>query len=387
MGRITDRAGGIIKLSVSGASPERVLNACAFSGIELWGLRCVDAYSIEVFAHEAQLEDIKSICERSMCELSVLSVRGGSRWRKNAKRRIWLIITAALIIAALLISSLFIWEIDVTGNKRLSRGEILRALAEAGVTEGCFWPGLPVDIIRSELIADMPDIAWMTVNIRGSRASVLIEERQPKPEIYSESSNADIIASHSGVIRQISVLNGRALVTRGQPVLLGDTLISGAMESISGETRYVRALGSVQAETCYELRAVCPQFAAKKTETRKIFGRFALKIGKKRINFYFGSGKDIDECDKITHEYKLGISGLFTLPVSLISERFIFYEYELGDCCSVHELEAGLEAWLRDKIDGELISLDFSQGESGGQLIVTMRARCLENIAETAVMP
>ena len=88
MGRITDRAGGIIKLSVSGASPERVLNACAFSGIELWGLRCVDAYSIEVFAHEAQLEDIKSICERSMCELSVLSVRGGSRWRKNAKRRI-----------------------------------------------------------------------------------------------------------------------------------------------------------------------------------------------------------------------------------------------------------------------------------------------------------
>lgn len=87
-----------------------------------------------------------------MCGVSVLSIRGGSRWRKLARRRIWLIIAAAIIFLALVISSLFIWDFDVEGNEKLSSGEILRSLAECGVTEGTFWPGLPVDIIRSDII-------------------------------------------------------------------------------------------------------------------------------------------------------------------------------------------------------------------------------------------
>lgn len=44
---------------------------------------------------------------------------------------------------------------------------------------------------------------------------------------------------------------------------------------------------------------------------------------KKKNKFYFGSGKDIDECDKIVHEYNLGVEGLFALPVSLVREELI----------------------------------------------------------------
>ena len=387
MSKILYRAGGIIKLSITGAGPEAVLNACAFSGIELWGLKCLDAYSIEVFAHERQLEDIRKICVRCRCDAAVLSVRGGSRWRGKVKRRLGLVIAAVIVFAALIISSLFIWDIDIEGNNELSSGEILRNLAECGVVEGRFWPGLPVDMIRSRVIVNEPDIAWLTVNVRGSRATVLVEERAAKPEVYSESSSADIIAARSGVIRQMSVMNGKPLAVCGQPVLAGDVLISGAVDSITGDMRYVRALGVVQAETWYELTAVCPVQAAQKNEKSKSNRRFALKVGKNRINFYFGSGKDIDVYDKIIHEYKLGVSGLFTLPISVISEKLISYEHMDGKCCAAAELESGLEAWLRDKIDGQVIELDFSRNESAELLYVTMQARCLENIAETAELP
>ena len=283
-----------------------------------------------------------------------------------------------------MISSLFIWDFDVKGNKNLSSGEILRSLAECGVTEGTFWPGLPVDIIRSDIILKKPEIAWLTVNVSGSKATVLVEERAEKPEIYSESSAADIVASQSGVIRRLSVMNGKPLVSCGQTVMKGDVLVSGAMDSITGETRNVRALADVQAETWYERTAVCRLEEPIKTEKTKIARRFAIKLGKSRINFYFDSGKDIDGCDKITKEYKLGIKGLFTLPVGIITERYICYDYAAGECCTARELEDRLKDWLENSIDGKIETISFSHAESGGLLLVTMRAKCLENIAETA---
>ena len=384
MSKFIDRVGGIARLRITGVRPEGVLNACALAGIELWGLNCVDECCIDVFAHESSLEDIRKICIRCMCGVSVLSIRGGSRWRKLARRRIWLIIAAAIIFLALVISSLFIWDFDVEGNKNLSSGEILRSLAECGVTEGSFWPGLPVDIIRSDIILKKPEIAWLTVNVSGSKATVLVEERAEKPEIYSESSAADIVASQSGVIRRLSVMNGKPLVSRGQTVMAGDVLVSGAMDSITGETRNVRALADVQAETWYERTAVCRLEEPVKTVKTKTARRFAIKLGKSRINFYFDSGKDIDGCDKITKEYKLGISGLFTLPVSIITERYVCYDYAAGGCCTVRELEDRLKDWLENSIDGHIETISFSHAESGGLLLVTMRAKCLENIAETA---
>lgn len=387
MSGFIDRVGGIARLRITGVRPESVLNACALAGIELWGLNCVDECCIDVFAHESSLEDIRKICIRCMCGVSVLSIRGGSRWRKLARRRIWLIIAAAIIFLALVISSLFIWDFDVEGNEKLSSGEILRSLAECGVTEGTFWPGLPVDIIRSDIILKKPEIAWLTVNVSGSKATVLVEERAEKPEIYSESSAADIVASQSGVIRRLSVMNGKPLVSRGQTVMKGDVLVSGAMDSITGETRHVRALADVQAETWYERTAVCRLEEPIKTEKTKIARRFAIKLGKSRINFYFDSGKNIDGCDKITKEYKLGIKGLFTLPVSIITEQYVSYEYSAGGCCTARELEDRLKDWLENSIDGKIETISFSHAESGGLLLVTMRARCLENIAETAELP
>ncbi len=387
MSGIIDRAGGIVRLGIKGARPEAVLNGCAFAGIELWGLECVDECRVEVLARESQLEDIRKICLRCMCDAEVISIRGGSRWRKLIRRRVVLIIAAAIVFLLLILSSLFIWDIEVEGNKNISSGEILRSLAEYGIAEGCFWPGLPIDIIRSDVIAENPEIAWLTVNISGSKANVLIEERIEKPEIYSEINAADIIASHSGVIRRMSVMNGKPMAAAGQTVLAGDVIVSGTMESLTGGTRYVRALADIQAETWYELTAACPIETLRKTVTEKSTAKFALKAGKSRINFYFGSGKDIDVCDKITHEYKLGIPGLFTLPVSIISERYEYRDHTAGECCLPQELEARLEAWLRENVDGNIQEFSFSHAESGGLLVVTMRARCLENIAETVELP
>ena len=384
MSRIFERIGGIARLRITGASPEAFLNSCAFAGIELWGLECIDECCIEVSAKEGSLEAIRSLCLKSMCEVAVISIRGGSRWHRLARKRFALITAAAVSALLLLISSLFIWDIDIEGNESISDGELMNRLAEEGLVCGRYWPDLPLESVRSNVLCREPEIAWLAINISGSRAVVSVEERTPKPEIYAESAPADIVAAHSGVIRRMSILNGKTVVTSGQTVLTGDILVSGTMESITGEARKVRAMADVQAETWRELSAVCPAEAPGKGEILKRKTRFALKLGRKRINFYFGSGKDIDVCDKIINEYKLGIKGIFTLPISIVRECLEFREASPAVCRTARELEAELTARLEGIINGEVLSTAFSEAEKDGLLIVTMRAHCLENIAETA---
>ena len=77
----------------------------------------------------------------------------------------------------------------------------------------------------------------------------------------------------------------------------------------------------------------------------------------------------------------MGVRGLFALPVSWIRE-----EYRSGEGEGTDALPAGdrLKASLEEKIDGEILQARVSTAVRDGCLYVTLRAHCLENIAQTA---
>ena len=383
MSRIDRKVRGTVRYELCGACPESVLNACAMQALELMDLESIDACTLRVTVFENRAEEFQTLSRRCMCETEKLSQSGGSKSRRLVKRRMLLLIFALLTAGLLFLSSLFIWDIQVVGCQQLTQAQVLRALASCGVEQGSFRFGLNSDLVRSRILVELPEIAWMTVNVRGSRATVLILEREEKPEIYEEADAADIVAAKTGVIAKMSVLNGKTLVTPGQAVVEGETLISGTMDSITALPRQVRASGSVTAETWTELSAVRPAVENHKTgEAKKIF-RFALKFGEKRINLYLSGRNELDECDKIVYEYNIGIEGLFLLPVSIIKEELSFYETEAQPSAAGAEMEAALRAYLTETVDGEVLSADFSVNDGGELLCVTMHAHCLENIAET----
>ena len=47
-------------------------------------------------------------------------------------------------------------------------------------------------------------------------------------------------------------------------------------------------------------------------------------------------------------------------------------------------MESALLRRLEEQIDGEILDLSFSVGRADGLLLVTLRAHCVENIAQTA---
>ena len=379
-----DRIRGLVRTEICGAFPAGVLNRCAARGIRLQRVEPVDACCLRATVYEDELPELEAIVRESMCELTVLERRGGSRDRRLLRRRIALLLSLLLVLAALLTSSLFIWEIRVQGNERLSRGEILRALADCGVEEGSFWPGLSVDGVRSRMLTRLPELGWMTVNVSGSRALVTVVERQEKPEIWREHAGAEILAAKTGIVSRLTVFSGLPLVKPGQAVTAGEKLVTGELTDGLGERRHVRARAQVWADTWYERSAVCPLIGEKKCAAHRCWDRFALKIGKKRVNLYVSGGKTLDECDTIVHEYKLGAAGVFSLPLSLIREERVRWETTGAECAQLQRMEQRLQEDLAAEIDGEVLSASFSVTRRDGLLVVTLDAHGLEEIARTA---
>ena len=373
---------GYCRVEVCGAFPETVLNACAMQALELWNMKCEDDHTLRFCVYERDIPALEDIARRCMCDMSVLGTAGGSTRRRFLKNHVWLLVSLLAALGILAASSLFIWDIDVYGCDELSEGEVLRALSDCGVDCGAYWPALSVDMIRAGMLTRLPELAWMTVNVSGSRAIVLVEERVEKPEIYIESAGADIVAARTGIIRRLSVLNGTPLVGTGQSVTAGETVISGTMESLSRDARYVRAQGGVTADTWYELSAVCPAQMQEKTPRAGVRRRFALKFGKSRYNFYFSSGNTVDGCDKIIHNYNAGIRGLFAMPVTLVVEELRPYRLSGTVPADTAAMGARLEARLEDGLRGVVLSSSVTEGDNGGLAVVTLRAACRENIAQ-----
>lgn len=372
---------GVCIAEVSGACPEALLNACAINGLELWSMECVDRCTLHFCFYEKNRDELCALAEKSMCDVKVQTLSGGSRLYDFVKRHLGLAVTLLSALALLSFSTMFIWDMQVYGNEKLSDGEILRALSKCGVDCGTFWPTVDKELLRSNMLLELPELAWMTVNIRASSAEVLVSERQEKPEIYEESDSADLIAGKTGIIKHVFARNGKVLAQPGSSVVKGEVLISGCMDSITAQPRYVRSQGEVMAETWQEICSVNPIQKEIKTAYKRPQRRVAVKFGQRRLNFYFGGRKTVDGCDKIIDNYIIGIKGAFTLPISLVVEKYILYETQLQSISEYEEMAGRLSDELERRAEGEILSQSITGATRNGLELATLRAACLENIA------
>ena len=384
--RLSEILRGSVRAEVSGAAPQRLLNAMSEADMPFWDAVPQDAFTIRLGLYSRDLRDAKALATRCQCELKLLRESGAPVVKRRLRRRVALLVTAVSCFALLAASSLFAWDIRVEGNEQVSTGEILRALAGCGVEPGAFWPGWSSDEIRNSVILDIPELAWLGVSVDSSRAVIRVRERTEAPELVNSEGMGSVTARTTGIIDSMRVYQGAPLVAVGDAVVAGETLVSGEMPSEVGDTRYVRASAEIRARTWYEMSASAPlEYSG--LEQSDCRTRWALVIGDKRINFYLGSSQTPAGCGKIITEYPLAWEGVFTLPVTLVREQTLEYD-SAAAAEDEEELSGRLEAVLRSTLErelsgrGEILDAQFTSSASDGRLVVTMRAECMEDIAE-----
>ena len=386
MPRLSEILRGSVRVEVSGAAPQRLLNAMSEADMPFWDAVPQDAFTIRLGLYSRNLRNAKALATRCQCELKLLRESGAPVVKRRLRRRVALLVTAVSCFALLAASSLFAWDIRVEGNEQVSTGEILRALAGCGVEPGAFWPGWSSDEIRNSVILDIPELAWLGVSVDSSRAVIRVRERTEAPELVNSEGMGSVTARTTGIIDSMRVYQGAPLVAVGDAVVAGETLVSGEMPSEVGDTRYVRASAEIRARTWYEMSASAPleYSGLEQSDSRT---RWALVIGDERINFYLGSSQTPAGCGKIITEYPLAWEGVFTLPVTLVREQTLEYD-SAAAAEDEEELSGRLEAVLRSTLErelsgrGEILDAQFTSSASDGRLVVTMRAECMEDIAE-----
>lgn len=367
----------MIKAEICGAESEMLLNAAAAQGILLWNIEAQENFVTKACLYAGDREEFEALAGKCMCSVSFEAQRD---IKKLLMRRLPFLAVFSLCLLLIICSGFFIWDIDINGDADVSKGAILRALSDAGLETGSFRPDVDPELVRSRALTELPELSWLGVSLAGSRAEVTVIGREEQPPLYGEKKFSDIEAAKTGVIKDISVYSGQSLVRAGQAVNKGDTLVTGVVESITAEARLVRSEAEINAYTRYELSARIPAEGEEKVPTGHTHERFALVFGKKRINFYFGGRNNIDECDKIIYEYKIGIEGVFALPVTLVRESMREYRLKSVEngTESVKEL---LYDTLKSEVNGEILNCGYSSALADGILRVTLRAQCLENIA------
>lgn len=387
---------GSVCAEVTGAFPERFLNLCAQEGIGFWALEWPDSTTLRLRVSLRDAGRLDGLAKRVMCEVSVQTRSGMPSFLARFRRRYALLLGLALSLCAVGVLSRFILTVDVQGNEHVPTAVILEELKRLGVYPGVYGPSIHESEVCNEALLGLPDLAWISVNLHGTRAEVLVRERSPKPDIVDESIPTHVVADGSGIITHMEVLTGQALFQEGDTVVEGEIVISGVVDlpepaysEIDLGTLTVHAEGRVYARTWRTLTAVLPLEAAVKEYTGAETSRWSLTIFGHRLQFYKNGGISYERYDKIKNTHTLTLPGGREMPLTLTEETVREYrvstasiDVEAGEALLRRRLEARLTGLLETR-EGEALKTDYTVVRRNGMLTVTLAAECSEQIGKT----
>ena len=390
--RLVNALRGSARLEVAGPFPERFLNLCAQGGIQFWGVAWLEPTRLRLTVARRDGGRARALGERAGCAVTPAGEAGAPAFLARFRRRYALLAGLTLSLAAVCVLSQFILTVEVEGNETVPTAEILTALRRQGLGVGTYGPGLDEESVGRRALMDLPGLAWLSVNLHGTRAQVLVREALTAPEPEDETQLGDIVARASGILTGVSPLSGEALVEPGDTVAEGDVLISGTVvldapqysEKENLGTMEVRARGEVTARTWRTLTAAIPLEAPVKAYTGEARSRWTLTLFGRRFDFFGKGGISAPGYDKISRTWTLTLPGGREMPLALTRETCRAYALEtapLNREAARALLEAELYAALEETVgEGEILRAGFDAGEADGLLTVTLRAECAEEI-------
>ena len=379
---------GTVKITVESGFPERVLNLCSAHGIAFWEMEWHAPTTFSIKLSRRNFLRLRRLAKKLDCKITVDRKAGVPFFVNRFRRRYVLLAGLALAAALVLFGSFFVWDFEIEGNETVSDERILRALEAEGVTYGTFGLGIHPETLKNHILMEIPELSWMTVNVTGFRATVIVRERVTPPPLRDTRTGANVVAEKDGLVTLVQLYGGHAEVMKGSTVTEGQLLISGVVDIDDRGAYFTRGEGKVWARTWYDLAARIPKTVQEKTYTGREKCVYTLILGKQRIKILPGSSISYNDYDKITDKMKLRLPGGVSLPVTL--ERVTAREYALTErAIDAEEAKARAQAALRRQLsdrmheDGAIRQSTLTARDAGAVYEVTLHAECEEQIGKT----
>ncbi|HZJ82589.1 MAG TPA: sporulation protein YqfD, partial [Clostridia bacterium] len=244
---------GYLLIKVEGLSLEKFINLCVSRGIKLWGIKRVGYTSLTVCIGIKDFKALPAIVRLLHCRVKILDKRGFPFLTYGFRHRKMLIIGMVIFLIILYGLSSFIWTVEVEGNVKIQSELLYNLLEDKGIKPGVSKRELDIWDIQNEILMDIPEISWISIELKGTRAITRVVEGVQAPLLIDKDKPCNIVATKDGIIQQLIILEGEGLVEVGDTVKKGQLLVSGIIDhEDTGVVRYVHAMSKIYARTWYE---------------------------------------------------------------------------------------------------------------------------------------
>lgn len=323
---------GYYEIAVACRSSNAVLNRMFSYNVVYSGLKKHENGDISFLISTANYKRLEKLCDNICEDIHIVSKKGLPSLIYRYRKRVGLALGAIIFIALLFLSDSFVWKINISGNEKLSDKDILEALERLDFKTGSYIPSVDFYQLCAEMLIECKDASWISVNMKGTVADVIVKETQHKPEreyIQSDDVPSNLIATADGVIERAEIFSGKPEVEIGEQVKKGQLLVSGILDiGNDGEFRFVRSSGSVYARVKRLFTVDIPLKYEKKVYTGNyyieksiIFLGNEIKIGKE----YRLLGQ---LCDTIYNKEYIDVFGICEIPVMISTATSNEYRLE-----------------------------------------------------------
>ena len=363
-----DYCNGSIDIEITGAFIERFLNGVSALDISLTNIKNISANVVSAKLRPKDFRHLKKPARQSMCKIHITKKRGLPFAIRPFLKRYVLYTGAIMLVVILFVLSRFIWSIDINGCKTIDKNELLTLLSEHGIKQGALKSSIGNTRINDELMLEIDKIAFVSVNIDGSKCVVNVKEREnekpdPKPDIP-----CDIISNKTGIISKIDVRYGEKLVQLNQTVTEGQLLIGGVRFYENAEPRYFHSDADILLRTWYTFELKTDRrYYEKVYKKNKNF--ISLIFGNTELPLTFGANKLPKFYEKQTKISKLSFENKFDFPILL--EKHKIMEYNVVERFYTEDeviriLEQKINAYLAQMTQGGVVKsaeLNYSINE------------------------
>lgn len=229
MNRFRHALTGMVKVRLTGCSPERFFNLCGQGDVEIWNISCAD-HEYECCMTVQGFFACRPLAKKAGIRLKLLKKRGlPFFFYRNRKRKLWAAGFFSFFMI-LYLCSLFIWDIEFQGNLRHSDQELLNFLKTEEISCGVRKGGIDCEELEGRIRSWYPDVTWVSARVTGTRLYVHIKENDvvlTVPE--KDQTPADLAAAENGTIVSMVVRSGIPTVRPGDTVEKGQVLVSGTI--------------------------------------------------------------------------------------------------------------------------------------------------------------
>lgn len=340
---------GYVRIRIAGPVPQRFLNLCSVHDISLWNIVMVDeAYEMNISV--ADFFRLKPMALKTKTKVVLLEKRGLPFHMQHWKTRKIFIGGLIFCILGIYLVSLFLWDICLVNEGRLTQEMLLSFLQDQGVGYGSLKSKIDIDKMEKALRDEYPFIIWTSCRMEGTRLFVYVKENeQTAEEIPAQNEPCNLFATVSGRVVSIITRSGVPKVKAGDEVKKGDLLVGGEVpvynddETIK-EYMYVRS----DADVCLETEL-------KYHKTLKLDYQKKVYTGQEKTAYYFRVHKnsfssarlpDYEKYDIVTDLKQGKLLNDFYLPIYYGKIKYQEYRYEEfvykkseGEALLTHEFE------------------------------------------------